>query len=214
MARKKCEHGKRKYCRECHPIDFCEHGHQKHICKDCGGGSVCEHGRRRQFCKDCHGVSICEHNRQRHVCKECGGACICDHGRARNSCAICRPYSILNVYRHSARTRGYSFELTAPRFIWLLPKDCAYCGKPAYGVDRVKNEYGYTNLNAVPTCAVCNKMKLTHSAADFIVHVNRIAAYSPTYETFKQRWIATRTSGPDLGGINGSPEDNSLAHTS
>ena len=45
------------------PPGLCEHGRRRY-CKECGGSQICEHGRRRSGCKECGGSQICEHELQ------------------------------------------------------------------------------------------------------------------------------------------------------
>jgi hypothetical protein len=100
-------------------------------------------------------------------------------------------------HRANARDRGRTTELDATRFQWLVSQPCIYCGRPsAVGVDRVKNEYGYTVLNSVPCCQSCNGMKSTLSAPEYLENCARVIAHNSTYLAFKARWIETRTGGP------------------
>jgi hypothetical protein len=79
----------------------------------------------------------------------------------------------------------------------LITLACIYCGQPSGGVDRAKNDYGYTVLNSVPCCSACNFMKRLLSAPDYLSNCARVVSHSATYEIFKTRWIETRTGGPD-----------------
>jgi len=67
---------------------------------------------------------------------------------------------------------------------------CAYCGAPPTnvtkwknspitynGVDRVDNHKPYTVENIVACCKRCNAMKSGLSVAEFLEHVQRIAAH-------------------------------------
>lgn len=94
---------------------------------------------------------------------------------ARNQC--------FNGYRHTARARNISFELTKDEFFYLTQGSCYYCGaKPTQviqvpsrngsyiynGIDRLDSSKGYTFENCVPACGVHNLMKLDMSVTEFI----------------------------------------------
>jgi hypothetical protein len=122
----------------------------------------------------------------------------CEHGGRRCRCGLCNGVGVFRKHVGNALTRGYANELTEPRYRWLVSQPCLYCGSPGGGVDRVRNDFGYTVLNSAPACPKCNYAKRSLSAPDFIAHALKIAGFSPTYAQFKTRWIETRTSGPDL----------------
>jgi hypothetical protein len=195
-----CEHGKRQsYCKDCGGSQICEHGRLRWQCKDCGGSQICEHGRKRCHCKECGGSQICEHGEQRSRCKDCGGSQICEHGRRRSACGLCGGTSVFKQHSRGLTKRGLTTELTEVRYRWLITQPCAYCGEPAGGVDRAKNQYGYTILNSVPSCSACNFLKGSKfDAKSLLDRAHKIAARNADYEQFKTRWHETRTSGPDL----------------
>jgi hypothetical protein len=164
------------------------------------GDIRCPHGRQRHGCTECGGASICEHGRRRSHCKDCGGTYVCEHGRRRNQCSICLPFSVVATYKRSAKKRGYAWELTDNQAAWLMEQPCAYCGQElAGGIDRAKNEYGYTPLNSVPCCKDCNYSKRVNTVKAFIVAVNQIARYCPDYPKFKRRWERIRKKLTQLG---------------
>lgn len=99
----------------------------------------------------------------------------------------------LSNYRLRARKMGLAWDLTEAHFDKLTQASCHYCGAPpkntAYrnslngkfiynGIDRKDNSKGYVVDNVVPCCGICNKMKLTMSADDFLAHVRRIALFT------------------------------------
>jgi hypothetical protein len=89
MARKKCEHGKRKErCRSCGTAKLCEHDKLKENCKQCGI-NYCTHGKRKSRCKLCGGISLCEHNILKQNCKLCGGSTWCVHEKLKTRCKDC-----------------------------------------------------------------------------------------------------------------------------
>jgi hypothetical protein len=195
-----CEHGKRReHCRECGGSSFCEHGGYKATCKRCGGSQICAHGNVRYVCKECGGKGICKHGIQRATCKTCGSQ-MCEHGRFFTNCGICRPHSGVTRYKRAAQVRSYDWDLSDEQTLWLLKQPCAYCGQEvAGGIDRAKNEYGYTVLNSVPCCKNCNYQKRTQTIKAYIVAVNQIARYCPDYPKFKRRWESIRRKLAKLG---------------
>lgn len=167
---------------------LCEHGRRRSRCKDCGGGEICEHGMERGHCKDCGGSQICEHGRQRSRCKDCGGSEICEHGRRRGRCPFCCPVGAVKRYRSSAARRGRSWSLTDEQAMYLFAQPCAYCGvSPSGGIDRRKNEYGYTVSNSLPCCSSCNFGKRTLTAKAFIEECHKVSNYCVDRETFVRR---------------------------
>ena len=120
----------------------------------------------------------------------------CEHKVSQRDCGLCNGTRIFWIHLRNAETRGITNELTEARFRWLASQSCLYCGNAAGGVDRVKNEYGYTILNSVPCCKVCNRMKRTQSAPEFLAHLAQIVRNASSYEQFKTKWIETRTGGP------------------
>jgi hypothetical protein len=122
----------------------------------------------------------------------------CEHGRTK--CGICRPKLAITTYKAGALKRGYSWELTDNQAVWLMQQPCTYCGVAvAGGIDRAKNEYGYTVLNSVPCCATCNMTKRVLTVKAFIVAVNAVSRYCPDYPKFKRRWERIRKKLTQLG---------------
>jgi hypothetical protein len=168
--------------------------------RDQFGHIRCPHGKYAYACPDCGGASLCEHGRLRHHCKTCGGAGICKHGKQFNSCVLCTPSGVVAKYRYEAKRRGYAWDITKEQALWLLHQPCVYCGKErAGGIDRAKNEYGYTVLNSVSCCKTCNMTKHAKTIKAFIVAVNQIAKYCPDYPAFKERWENIRKKLANIG---------------
>jgi hypothetical protein len=100
-----------------------------------------------------------------------------------------------NMYRHDAKARNLTFELTKDEFADLTGRNCNYCGVEGYsktkarptsngaylsnGIDRVDSTKGYVIWNCVPCCPICNKMKLNLPYQQFIDHVKRILDHAP-----------------------------------
>lgn len=106
----------------------------------------------------------------------------------------CRPDSALKrmfrTYKHGAAVRGFCFELSFEQFSELAGMPCYYCGvEPAVnsyseeakvkqclnGIDRVRPAVGYTWLNTVACCKLCNNAKWDLSLADFTTWLRRVS---------------------------------------
>lgn len=96
---------------------------------------------------------------------------------------------VLNQYKQKAKKRNLSWSLTYEEFSFLVTSPCFYCGLPPRnrnyrpenngafvytGIDRVNNCEGYTNINVVPCCKLCNLMKRVLSCEEFLWHIERI----------------------------------------
>lgn len=92
------------------------------------------------------------------------------------------------TYRCGAKNRKLDFQLTKDDFRRLTKGFCHYCGvEPKQeidskngiyvynGIDRRINEIGYTDPNCVSCCGICNWMKRTQSAENFIAACQKIA---------------------------------------
>ena len=87
------------------------------------------------------------------------------------------PGGMLHSFRAGALKRGLDFELTLGHVAELQAAPCHYCGQGgSSGLDRVDNGAGYTALNTVPCCKVCNKMKYTYTSEAFIAKCRQIAS--------------------------------------
>lgn len=84
-------------------------------------------------------------------------------------------------YKHSAKKRGYDFNLSYDNFIKFVSQECYYCGRQPFskrevtkakrsiwhndenivvnGVDRINSNLGYSEENCVACCKVCNFAK-------------------------------------------------------
>jgi len=99
--------------------------------------------------------------------------------------------ALYRLYRRAARNRNYAFCLSEARFVRLVDSSCHYCGAsprrvfnhnkrsriravPTNGVDRVDNAKGYTTLNCVPCCAICNRAKGTLFVDEWTDWIRRV----------------------------------------
>lgn len=80
-------------------------------------------------------------------------------------------------YSKNAFLRKKCFYLTESDFINLEKSTCYYCGGKATGFDRLNSSIGYTRVNTVPCCSVCNMMKYTYAEKDFLNQIAKIYEY-------------------------------------
>jgi hypothetical protein len=112
----------------------------------------------------------------------------CDHDKVRNSCFVCRPKAATAAAIRGAEVRGFFWGLTDEQAIFIATQPCVYCNKtPANGIDRQKNEYGYTPLNSVPCCGEHNRMKGTMPQKGFILACKAVATHCVSKEDFIAR---------------------------
>lgn len=96
---------------------------------------------------------------------------------------------LFDVYKCSARDRGYEFDLIPSDVRRLTQMNCHYCGSvPSRlkrvksgnghyvynGLDRIDNKKGYTLENVVPCCKTCNRAKDIMTVAEFAEWVSRV----------------------------------------
>jgi len=92
-------------------------------------------------------------------------------------------------YKHGAIKRNLSFLLSKDEFRHLTSCNCHYCkqipksiaklkksfGQYVYnGIDRINSKEGYTIMNCVPCCEVCNRAKSNMSYNDFINWIKQL----------------------------------------
>jgi hypothetical protein len=99
--------------------------------------------------------------------------------------------SLFAKLQRRTKARGLIWELTEDQFSYLTQGSCHYCGireSSSYatgsclpykynGIDRVDNKIGYVITNVVPCCGMCNMLKSTFGATEFIEQAQRIAEY-------------------------------------
>jgi hypothetical protein len=100
-------------------------------------------------------------------------------------------------YKHSAKRRGYEFDLDKEEFESLVKSDCNYCGQAPSskkqitvkrrsvwhegenvalnGIDRVDNSRGYFTDNVVSCCSFCNYAKRDRTHEEFLDWLHAIA---------------------------------------
>lgn len=102
---------------------------------------------------------------------------------------------LLKAYKASAKKRNLDWEIEDNFFFKLITEDCHYCGiVPATlkqrngqtlmynGIDRKDNIVGYTAANIVSCCKTCNYLKKAVPYEEFVVYLNRVAAFRASLE--------------------------------
>jgi|SRR6266568_1484120 len=97
--------------------------------------------------------------------------------------------ALFTRYKYAATKRKLSFVLSFEQFLQIIKRPCFYCGAENSnhfhtpegpeelrynGIDRMNNREGYTYLNSVPCCGVCNRMKSAFTVAQFFSFIERI----------------------------------------
>jgi len=130
-------------------------GKYKKKCLFCNG-EFFTNKRNKRFCSDYCSIKYTQiSNKDEHLKK------ISNH---------CNLEDVYKRYRYSAKERGYTFELTFKDFSKLVKEKCYYCGgkEGRYnGIDRKRNNIGYTKNNSVSCCSLCNRMKWDMELDDF-----------------------------------------------
>lgn len=91
------------------------------------------------------------------------------------------PKNKYTSYKLAAINRGYEFEIDLEKFEEIVKMKCYFCKikdkKYLNGIDRLNNDFGYTEGNIVPCCTICNNMKNTLNESTFILMCAHIAHY-------------------------------------
>lgn len=119
-------------------------------------------------------------------------SCGCGRGQLptnpRGSAYSATSYIII-AYRRSALQRGHEWALTREQVSALIAANCRYCGTPPAtvkptrkgpflwnGIDRLRNDRGYTPENSVTSCRTCNVAKSVMSIEAFARWVQLLAS--------------------------------------
>lgn len=94
--------------------------------------------------------------------------------------------SLIREYKHSAKQRNITYNLSDNLLLQLVKEPCNYCNSEPFkphrednnflynGLDRIDNNIGYLESNVVPCCFICNKMKGVLNEGEFMEHLNKI----------------------------------------
>lgn len=82
------------------------------------------------------------------------------------------------MYKSGAKKRNIEFLLSFDEFMTLWQKPCTYCGSPiqTIGIDRIKNNIGYTSCNITSCCYTCNSMKMDTEYDEWIMRMKLIVS--------------------------------------
>lgn len=97
--------------------------------------------------------------------------------------------NLYSKYKNNANTKDREFTLTKEQFKIITSQNCHYCGEPPHkiskgerkklfqhdinngyvynGIDRKDSNLGYSFLNSLPCCEICNKAKRDLPYDDF-----------------------------------------------
>ena len=86
-------------------------------------------------------------------------------------------------YQVGAKERNLIFDLSMEEFKKITQQPCLYCGEFSgehngikyNGVDRIDSSDGYTTLNCIPCCEMCNRMKSNYDMIFWLNHIKKIA---------------------------------------
>jgi hypothetical protein len=100
---------------------------------------------------------------------------------------------ILSQYKHGAKLRQLSWELTDAQFDQLTADVCFFCGRRATnihkskynngdfiynGIDRIDSSLGYNINNTVACCIICNRAKSDLSLQEFNSWIQDLMIYA------------------------------------
>lgn len=88
----------------------------------------------------------------------------------------------LHKLKNSAKNRGINVNLDINKYQHLIDMGCHFCGSDlskenGYCLDRVDSKKGYTLMNVVPCCKICNRAKSDMDVQDFISWVQKAAKH-------------------------------------
>lgn len=82
-------------------------------------------------------------------------------------------------YYTRAKQKNIPFDFTLDEFNTFIAAPCHYCGKlNANGIDKIDCKLGYTKINCVACCFMCNSMKFTYTTEQFLQHIKQIALHN------------------------------------
>ena len=104
-----------------------------------------------------------------------------DFDESEYSWKVPRKSGSYEQYKSNAFAAGRDFDLEKRDFLSITARPCMYCERPAngkpLGIDRLRNDSGYTLDNVVSCCGPCNFLKRDMSSSDFKSNCAKIAAH-------------------------------------
>lgn len=132
--------------------------------------------------------------------------------------------SRLSMLRGSAKARGLRVDLDVNKYQELINLGCHFCGsslqdEKGYCLDRVDSSKGYTLMNVVACCKICNIAKGSmqiHKFMDWIKKANaHIVAVEKMLETVPEHTVKEQlkvfeeaVAGKEKLRIYYNPEEN------
>lgn len=132
------------------------------------------------------------HKKYTMQCTLCGYVCETSIKSFYNTCKSCstvrvnsttKEKQLWNRYKNRAKRDGIVFTLTENDLVEIIYNDCFYCGEPPSqkiilarredneliynGIDRKYDSDGYTKINCVACCWVCNQAKKNYGLQVF-----------------------------------------------
>lgn len=108
--------------------------------------------------------------------------------------------NIFARYKANALKRNIEFSIEINNFLKLIKSNCYYCGigpsnlhdKSYYnvsynGIDRRNNNEGYTELNSVSCCKMCNISKNNYTEEVFLFWIKRISEYQNKLNSYDNK---------------------------
>lgn len=156
---------------------------------------------------DCGNTVVVMSNNLKSKTRSCG--CLLKDSRKRTKMLAVKNSkftivkALIRNYKRSATLRNFSWDISDNFTEILIFSNCHYCGSPpckqgkifntktkvwrdtdiyTNGIDRVNNDLGYTKINCVPCCTICNYAKRDMSYEDFIRYLHRISRFRITHE--------------------------------
>ena len=88
-----------------------------------------------------------------------------------------------DLHKNFAQNNKPKYDEWLEEFESITKLPCMYCGEYSKesegaqysGIDRIDSSEGYTSLNCVPCCEMCNRMKLDYDMLDWLRHIKKIA---------------------------------------
>jgi hypothetical protein len=79
-------------------------------------------------------------------------------------------------YKHDAKKKNRTFEITFEQFMTFWQKPCIYgrCSIKTIGLDRIDSSVGYIISNIVPCCRTHNSMKSNLTHEEFVAMCKKV----------------------------------------
>jgi hypothetical protein len=161
-----------------------------------GEGIITKSGMKKWICKcECgNQTEVVGYSLRKGITTSCG----CNRGRKeefKGSSVFKKTY---NVLKRVAKKHHESLELKFEDWFIIINQNCHYCGLPPYdkhfayskkryskgihndnseifnGIDRIDSLIGYTKLNTVSCCNMCNRMKSDFKQEEFFKQIELI----------------------------------------